>query len=247
MARPTPLPRICRSLGPGFRLDIPQPPCHAQTPGSPGGGPEVLGCNMAPVGAMPSVPAAPRQHPQSCPLFPGRSRLLRSHGHVVLPARGVPGSTPGPGDAPALGQPVGCWLPPQPGAPYSCWAHDLPSNSALGRGPSTIHCPGSQRLCSSFSGLSSDCLLGSLRYYTLGIKCLLAIGLLSSRNLEPPSLTCPRPATINKRQFTGLALFLTDKELRRTKPPYLVKIGPFPLQSSLPSRPTQQHYSIPLP
>lgn len=83
----------------------------------------------------------PRQQPQSCPLFPGRSRLLRSHGHVVLPARGVPGSTPGPGDAPALGQLVGCWLPAQPGAPYSCWAHNLPGNSALGRRPSTIHWP----------------------------------------------------------------------------------------------------------
>lgn len=77
----------------------------------------------------------------SCPLFPGRSRLLRSHGHVVLPARGVPGSTPGPGDAPALVQPVGCWMPAQSGAPYSCWARVLPGSSALGRKASTIHWP----------------------------------------------------------------------------------------------------------
>lgn len=77
----------------------------------------------------------------SCPLFPGRSRLLRSHGHVVLPARGVPGSTPGPGDAPALGQPVGCWMPAQSGAPYSCWARVRPGSSALGRRASTIHWP----------------------------------------------------------------------------------------------------------
>lgn len=77
----------------------------------------------------------------SCPLFLGRSRLLRSHGHVALPARGVPGSTPGPGDAPALGQPVGCWMPAQSGAPYSSWAHVLPGSSALGRRASTIHWP----------------------------------------------------------------------------------------------------------
>lgn len=242
VARPTPLPRIYRSLGPGFRLDIPQASLSRPDSRFPRRRSRGIGVQHGTSGSRAFRASPPRQQPQSCPLFPGRLRLLRSHGHVVLPARGVPGSTPGPGDAPALGQPVGCWLPPHPGAPYSCWAHDLPGNSALGRGPSTIHCPGSQRLCSSFSGLSSDCLLGSLRYDTLGIKCLLAIGLLSSRNLEPP-----RPASINKRQFTGLALFLIDKELRRTKPPYLVKIGPFPLQSSLPSRPTQQHYSIPLP
>lgn len=138
---PHPLPCLCRSLGPGFRPDIPQASRSRQILGSPESGPEVLGCSMAPVGAVPSVPGPHARQPLSCPLFPGRWRLLRSHGHVVLPARGVPGSTPGPGDAPAVGQPVGCWLPAQPGAPYSCWARVLPSGSAQGRRASTIRWP----------------------------------------------------------------------------------------------------------
>lgn len=58
---PHPLPCLCRSLGPGFRPDIPQASRSRQILGSPESGPEVLGCSMAPVGAVPSVPAPPRQ------------------------------------------------------------------------------------------------------------------------------------------------------------------------------------------
>jgi hypothetical protein len=140
VARPTPF-LASRSLGPGFR---PGHPTSLQvTPDSrfPRRRSRGIGVQHGTSGnrALRASPHA--RQPLSCPLFPGRWRLLRSHGHVVLPARGVPGSTPGPGDTPALGQPVGCWLPAQPGAPYSRWAHVLPGSSALGRRASTIHWP----------------------------------------------------------------------------------------------------------
>lgn len=136
---PHPPPRICRSQGPrlppGHPTNLPERP----DPSSLGGGPEVLGCSVGARGSC-ALRASPLPAP-GCPLFPGCSRLLRSHGHVALPARGVPGSTPGPGDAPALGQPVGCWLPAQARAPYPCWAHGLPSSPARGRRASSVHRP----------------------------------------------------------------------------------------------------------
>lgn len=138
---PHPLPRVCRSLGPGFLPDIPT--SLPVTPDSrfPRRSPRGIGVQHGTSGSR-ALRASPHARQWlSCPLFPSRSRLLRSHGHVVLPARGVPGSTPGPGDAPALGQPVGCWMPAQPGAPYSCWARVLPGSSALSRRASTIHWP----------------------------------------------------------------------------------------------------------
>lgn len=139
-------PRIYRSQGSGFRPDIPRASLNSHTPGSPGGSPEVLGCSVGTSGsrarrANPHPHPSPSQAAAKLPFVSHCSRLLQSHGHVALPARGVPGSTPGPGDAPALGQPVGCWLPAQPRAPYPCWAQGLPSSSAPGRRASSVHSP----------------------------------------------------------------------------------------------------------
>lgn len=91
---------------PGFRPGIPRTSLPERPdPSSLGGGPEVLGCSVGARGSC-ALRASPLPAP-GCPLFPGCSRLLRSHGHVALPARGVPGSTPGPGDAPRSGPACG--------------------------------------------------------------------------------------------------------------------------------------------
>lgn len=153
-------PRIYRSQGSGFRPDIPRASLNRHTQGSPGGSPEVLGCSVGTSGsrarrANPHPHPSPSQAAAKLPFVSHCSRLLQSHGHVALPARGVPGSTPGPGDAPALGQPVGCWLPANPeplipAGPRACQAAQLRVADPLA---STL--PGAQLLCSAFSSFTS--------------------------------------------------------------------------------------------
>lgn len=88
-----PPPRIYRFQGSGFRPDIPRASLNRHTPGSPGGSPEVLGCSVGTSGsrarrANPHPHPSPSQAAAKLPFVSHCSRLLQSHGHVALPARG---------------------------------------------------------------------------------------------------------------------------------------------------------------
>lgn len=148
------MPRLYRSLGPGFRRDIPRASGTRQTLGSPRRRSRGIGVQHGTSGG-PCPPCQPLRQAVAVLPFVSRWRLLRSHGHVVLPARGVPGSTPGPGDAPAQASlwAAGCQPNPEPlspAGPTCCQAAQLGLAEPL---PSAG--PGSQRLCSSCSRLSS--------------------------------------------------------------------------------------------
>lgn len=171
---------------------------------------------MAPLGAVPSVPA-PTQAAAEPPFVSPAAEdfcgvmVTWCFRHGVFQA---PRQDP---ETPPLWASLwvaGCQPNPEPlipPGPTSCQATQLWVAEPL-----TSTDPGSQRLCSS-SRLSSRLSPGVLPiiYITLDIKCLPSASP-SSRKLVPPPLPCPRPASMNKGQFIGLA-FLLGKEFKRRK------------------------------
>lgn len=87
------------------------------------------------------------------PFVSRRLRLLRSHGHMELPARGVPGATPGPETPPPRGLPCAARRPRPPagrrppGAPWASGSAPCPKLRLTAWGPGApLHLPPSPKL-----------------------------------------------------------------------------------------------------
>lgn len=208
---------------PGFRPGIPRTSLNGQTPVPWEAAQRCWGAAWAPGEAAPSVPApSPRQAALCFPAAPDFCGVMVTwrfrHGVFQAPRQGP--------ETPPLWASLwvaGCQPKPEPlipAGPTACQAAQL----GVAEPPAST-APGPQLLCSAFSGVSAgtdswgpltpvQCSPSDFSCHQKPCGQILSLHSITSQGgrvcLEPPSLFWPRPASINKHRFIGLALLLLE-------------------------------------